>query len=116
MVHRAELRLSGAAPFQDEDAGDAAGRHRHAAVAGAPTDPTDAGGRPVLAPIKSALPFPGGARAEIRIPAPKSQISLGLGLRAPARPTEELAVDLVLREAGDRKQVLGGLAVRVQAV
>lgn len=116
LVHRAELRLSGAAPFQDEDAGDAAGRHRHAAGAGAPTDPTDAGGRPVLAPIKSALPFPGGARAEIRIPAPKSQISLGLGLRAPARPTEELAVDLVLREAGDRKQVLGGLAVRVQAV
>lgn len=108
LVHRAELRLPGAAPFQDQDGTDA-GR-------GGPMDASDAGGRLVVTPERAALPFPDGARSEIRIPAPRSQIALSLRLRTAERLTEELAVDLVLREAGDRRRVLGGLAVRVQGV
>lgn len=107
LVHRAGLRLRGASPFEERE------RDRTGAVHDAAED-IDADGRVVGLPARAAVPFAPGERVELRIPTPKSQLALGLALRTAERVTQELSVDLVLREVGDRKRVFGGVALRVR--
>ena len=105
LVHMGLLGLRGS-PIDDEPDSE------HEAEPSTPPE-TDAAGAPVRLGRRLAVPFPPGEVSVIRLPPPAAQVTLGLSLRAPSRPAADTTVDLVLRERANRRQVLGGIALRV---